>query len=632
MWVRAAAAIAVVAVVVVPGAVSGGAGAATSGYTLHQDVFIPMSDGALISANVFLPTKGCPCPTILNQTPYRKATTPNGFVQHGYAEVITDVRGTGSSQGYWEVFSAREQKDGAEIVNWISRQRWSNHKVGLWGPSYMAINQFMTAEQPGVDAVKAMFAMVPMSDSYRDVTWSGGAWDSSFMSWWYALTTSESIEDPDYSTSQPQIALNTESQHLLDVYGYQAPDLAGEMLGAYQHALCQASGGTAFTCNYADSAFDGADYRLRSPIDRVANVHVPTFIVGGSWDIFQRGEPLLYKALRLPDTKKKLVIGPWYHVGASSSTPPGLPAKDVTGRVIPTSLDLALAWFDHWLKGKRNHIERFPNVETYVQGPGTWVPNASFPMRGTHYENLYLSPVASGSGADSLNDGSLAARTPATGSNLMLPWLPANNACSRNTFQWTAGLTGAATNTPTQCETRNNQNELQSLTFTTPAMEKSFSISGPMNLHLYVSSFAADSSLSAVVTDVAPDGTSDVVTGGSFVASLRAVTAKRCGSRTEYCSVYSGGQITEPWHPYTYGSAKPMEPNVVYDLQLEIYPTTATVRRGHRLRVSVMSGDSPHRLDTASTLTGEASGGSADWLWFGPAYPARLYVGHAPLG
>ena len=263
-----------IAGVLVPGVMSG-AGAATNGYTLLQDVFIPMSDGALISANVFLPTKGCPCPTILNQTPYRKATTPNGFVQHGYAEVITDARGTGSSQGYWEVFSAREQKDGAEVVNWITHQKWSNGTVGLWGPSYMAINQLLTAEQPGTSAINALFTMVPMSDSYRDVTWSGGAWDSSFMSWWYALTTAESIEDPDYTTSQPQIALNTESQHLLDVYGYQAPDLTGEMLGAYQHALCQATGNTAFT----SSGFSNSS-GSRLPAPKTSTTRSPAFI---SW-------------------------------------------------------------------------------------------------------------------------------------------------------------------------------------------------------------------------------------------------------------------------------------------------------------------------------------------------------------
>ena len=615
----------------VPAAVITSASAATSSYTLHQDVFIPMSDGVLISANVFVPNKGCPCPTILNQDPYRKTTSPNGFVQHGYAEVITDVRGTGSSQGYWQVFSAREQKDGKEVVDWITKQKWSDGKVGLWGPSYMAINQFMTVEQPDVSAVKAIFPIVPMSDSYRDVTWSAGAWDSSFMSWWYALTTSESIEDPDYTTSQPQIALNTESQHLMDVYGYQAPDLTGETLGAYQHALCDATGNTAFTCNYKDSSYDGPDYRLRSPIDRIANVHVPAFIVGGSWDIFQRGEPLIYKALQLPDTQKKLLIGPWYHVGASASAPPGLPAKDITGMTVPSTLPLAVAWFDHWLKGVDNGVQNFPNVETWVQGLNKWAPSTSFPMAGTTYHNLYLTPDNANSGSDSLNDGSLATTLPKVGGNLMLPWLPANDACSRNTFQWTAGLTGAAFSTPTQCETTNNQNEAQSLTFTTPAMTKPMTLSGPMNLHLYVSTVAADTSLSVVVTDVAPDGTSNVITGGSLVASLRKVTTTKCGSRTEYCSVYADGQIIEPWHPYTYDSLQPMEPNQVQDMQLEIFPTTAQVGKGHRLRVVVMSGDAPHRLDTASTLTGEASGGGMDDIWFGPGYPSRLYVGTAPL-
>lgn len=615
---------------VLPGLALRGAAADGTAYTV-KETFITMSDGVPLSANVFLPTKGCPCPTILNQTPYRKTTTPNGFAQHGYAEVITDVRGTGSSGGYWDVFGKREQKDGAEVVDWITKQKWSDGKVGLWGPSYMAINQLMTVEQPGVDAVKAIFPIVPMSDSYRDVTWSGGAWDSSFMSWWYALTTSESVVPPDYATTDPQIALNTESQHLIDVYNYQAPDLAGETLGAYQHALCDATGNTAFTCNYKDAAYDGPNYRLRSPIDRIAKVHVPTFVVGGSWDIFQRGEPLVYKGLRLPDTKKKLLIGPWYHVAGSASKPPGLPAKDVTGRKIPTTLDLSLAWFDHWLKGVDNGIEEFPDVETYVQGMDKWVPNASFPMRGTHYDDLYLSPESADSGIVSLNDGSLTGELPKVGSHLPLPWLPANDACSRNSFQWTAGLTGAASSEPTTCETTDNQNESQALTFTTPAMKKNRTISGPMNLHLFTSSMAADSSLTAVVTDVAPDGTSTAITGGSLIASQREVTKKRCGSRTEFCSVYADGQITVPWHPYRYDTAQPMEPNEVYDLQLEIFPTTAQVQKGHRLRVVVMSGDTPHRLDTLSTLTGEASGGGMVDVWFGPAYPSRLYLGSAPL-
>ncbi|MDX6197198.1 MAG: uncharacterized protein QOJ79_349 [Actinomycetota bacterium] len=611
-----------------PSAVLGAAQA--DSYTLHQDVQIVMSDGEVLSANLFIPDHGCPCPTILNQAPYRKATSPNGFVQHGYAEVITDVRGTGSSGGYWNVFGAREQLDGAEVVRWITKQKWSNGTIGTFGASYMAINQLFTAEQPGTDAIKAMFPIVPMSDSYRDVTWSGGAWDSSFMSWWYALTTSLSIAPPDYAQSDPKLALNTESQHLMDAAQFQAPVLAGNLLGSYQHELCQATSNGGPTCNYPDGAYDSAEQRLRSPIDRIANVHVPTFIVGGSWDIFQRGEPLLYNALRLPSTQKKLLIGPWYHVAASAGGNPGdLPAVDTSGHKIPSVHDLALAWFDHWLKHKNNGIEKTPNVETYMLGKNKWVQNPSFPMAGTRYSSLYLTPDAAHSGAGSLNDGSLATAAPKPGSSL-LPWLPANDVCSRQSFQWSAGLNQTADPTPTYCENTNNQNEEQALTFTTAPVKKAVTLSGPMNLHLYTASKASDTSLTAVVTDVSPEGTADSITGGSLVASQREVTATPCGVRVEFCSQYAGGQITVPWHPFTYASSKPLQPNQIYDLQIEIFPTTTQLLPGHRLRVVVMSGDSPHRLDTASTLTGEANGGGLDTIYFGGQTASRLYVGFAP--
>ena len=601
----------------------------TTNYRTVQDITIVMSDGVKLSANAFIPTTGCPCPAILSQTPYRKTTSPNGFARHGYAELVVDVRGTGSSEGYWGTFNEREQRDGAEVVRWLAGQKWSNGKVGLYGGSYLAINQLLTAQQPGTEAIKAIFPIIPMSDAYRDVTWSGGAWDSSFMSWWYALVTGESAAPADYATSNPQVALNAESQHLIDVYGYTAQALAGDLLGAYQHSLCDASGGNAPTCAYKDAAYDGPLYRTPSPIHDIGKVTVPTFIVGGTYDIFQRGEPLLYRALNLPTTKKKLLIGPWYHVTAGN----GLPSKDQNGTAIPNTDELALRWFDHWLKGRANGIESFPDVETYVLGKNKWVADSAFPMSGTEYENWYLSPQPSGSGARSLNDGSLAAARPAAPSSLTLPWMPANNACSRNTVQWTAGLTALAGSSGpmSQCENTNQQNEIQSLTFTTRPMTKAYTLSGPMNLHLYTSSLAADTSLGAVVTDVAPDGTSTVITGGSLVASLRAVDKSACGAKVEGCSLYEDGEIAIPWHPYTRASQSPLVANRIYDLQIEIFPTTAQVARGHRLRVSVISGDSPHRLDTASTLTGEANGAGLDTVYFGGGYPSRLYVGHSPL-
>src|SRR5207244_2195948 len=160
---------------------------------------------------------------------------------------------------------------------------------------------------------------------------------------------------------------------------------------------------------YPDQAYDGPFYRLRSPIRNIARVQVPTFIVGGTYDLFQRGEPILFNGLMLSASQKKLMIGPWYHTTAGN----GLTADDGTnpvydskGNLLPSLNNLQLAWFDHWLKGIGNGIDTFPAVETYYLGAGKWAPDTRYPASRTTYRYWYLS-AASGSGA-ALYAGSLA--------------------------------------------------------------------------------------------------------------------------------------------------------------------------------------------------------------------------------
>src|SRR5439155_20151554 len=132
------------------------------------DLLVPMSDGKALHANLVRPsadgTKPLPgpFPVLLTQTPYNKNTTGLNFeddflVEHGYAQVIVDVRGTGSSQGSWDSFGEREQQDSAELVDWltganpqIAKPAWSSAQIGVHGTSYGAINQLFTAAaRPG---------------------------------------------------------------------------------------------------------------------------------------------------------------------------------------------------------------------------------------------------------------------------------------------------------------------------------------------------------------------------------------------------------------------------------------------------------------------------------------------------
>ena len=62
-----------VAAAVLVGAAPGRGGAEPTSYNVISDVRIPMSDGVLLDSDEYIPTTGCPCPTILVQTPYRKS-------------------------------------------------------------------------------------------------------------------------------------------------------------------------------------------------------------------------------------------------------------------------------------------------------------------------------------------------------------------------------------------------------------------------------------------------------------------------------------------------------------------------------------------------------------------------------
>src|SRR5439155_14056686 len=227
---------------------------------VERDVPIKMSDGVTLFANVIHPANASGVavpgrfPVLLTQTPYNKLATGLNFeddylVQRGYVQVIADVRGTGSSEGAWTSFGAREQRDGFELAEWAaSRARpWSDGRLGLHGTSYGAINQIFTAAQHPA-GLRAAFPIVPAGDTYRDVAVSGGQFDVSFIPAWLGLVTGTSMIPPTYTPSNPAEAAKVLSQHATNVPAFQGSLVAQGMLGG-------------------DPIFDGPFYRTRSPLE-----------------------------------------------------------------------------------------------------------------------------------------------------------------------------------------------------------------------------------------------------------------------------------------------------------------------------------------------------------------------------
>ena len=548
---------------------------ATYGIVIEKDVPVSMSDGNVLRVDVRRPAKadGSPAPgrfpVILTQTPYNKNSGALAFeadhlVTRGYVQVIADVRGTGGSNGTWDSFGSREQRDGFELAEWAAStaRPWSNGSLGLHGTSYGAINQFFTAaQQPR--GLKAMFPIVPMGDSYRDIVGSGGQVNTSFIPLWLGLVTSLGMLPPTYTGSDPAAAAAALAAHAGNVGHFQGGTVAQSVAGGVP-------------------SYDGPFHQQRSPLRVVDRVTVPTFVVGGWYDLFQRGEPMLFQRLQGNGVPSRLVMGPWTHLTASDG--PGLVEKG-----LPSLNDLELRWMDRYVRGVADPaMDRDLAPVTYLEeGAGEWTRATSWPPAGTQYEALPL-----GGNAAPGRPGTLGGKPAATPAD-SLPWQPTTGVCSRGTVQWTAG---AGAGTP--CETDQRLNDAYGLSYDMPVAED-LRLAGPVNGRLFVSTNGRNAQVTVRVEDVAPDGTATQLSAGWQVLSLRALDRSR--------SVVRDGHVVQPWHPFTKESERQPVAGEVMEVHVEVFPIGAVLKKGHTLRMTIQPADAPHltpSVPQAATMVG----------------------------
>lgn len=544
------------------------------GVSSDTNRFIVLDDGVQLAANVARPADADgsvierPLPVILTMTTYNKDVgtyvptlggTVKRFVRHGYVHVTVDVRGTGRSGGEWEAFSEREQQDYGEIVDWVVAQPWCNGRIGLYGASALAITSMLTAAQRHPE-IKAVFPIVPMGDAYRDVVAVGGQGSFAFLTGWLGAVTALSVVSPTFYESPAQY-LATVGEHAENaLVSFQVPTLFRGLAGN------------------PDVIDDGDFWAVRSPLARAPRVDVPVFIVGGLHDVFQRGEPLLYEALKTR-TNAKLLLGPWDHLEAAIGQ--GLPKDGV-----PELDAIALRWFDRWVKRIDNGAEDLPNVTRWVWGTDHYVVSRDWPNPAAKARRLFLG-----------TDGSVSATHPAEGSRprVMLQQ-PVNGLCSQSATQATLGILGLS---QLPCYRNDNVANALEIVYETAPLESDLAIDGPIQLNLWVSTTARDAGLVVRVADVSPDGQAFNLSNGMLQVSQRAVDPAK--------SRYLDGRMIQPWHPFTVESKQDVGSGPVA-AAVEVWPTSALVAKGHRLRIAVGPSNFPAGLPALPDLLASLAG------------------------
>ncbi|HEY1057252.1 MAG TPA: CocE/NonD family hydrolase [Limnobacter sp.] len=541
--------------------------------------FITMPDGVQLAATVTLPADASGTaastrlPTILIQTSYNKTvgayqTAIGGadpfMVKRGYATVVVDVRGTGNSQGVWDAFGEKEQADYAKVVDWVVAQPWANGKVGVYGVSYLGITAILTAAK-NHPAVKAAFPIVPIGDGYRDIVFTGGQVNPTFIPLWMGLVTGLGAIPFDALQANPVQGFQTLVEHLINgVTAFQAPTIVKAVTGD------------------AQTAYDSDFWKTRSPLEQAANIKVPTFVVGGLHDLFQRSEPLWFEQLK-NQTNTRLLIGPWTHIESA-----GLPSDGLPRDGVPAMKTIELMWFDQYLKGLPVGVDKIPNVTQYVKGYEKYATTSNWPHPQMKAQALYLRG----------NKG-LTAEKPAAaeGSNVVLQ-TPVFGLCSLSSSQWSAG---AAKLVPLPCFTEDTYNAYEGAAFRTPVLTEDLYLNGPIAADIWVSTASLDASLSVRVSDYDPaTGKSVAITNGLLTASHRAVDDSR--------SRFVNGLRIQPWHPFTQATVQPVKSGEAMLLPVEIFPTSAMIAKGHQLQIVVSSSNLPQGLPPLVTLLKGAAG------------------------
>lgn len=498
-----------------------------------------MRDGVELVSDLARPDVDGKFPTILVRTPYGRKPQMIGakaewWAKRGYVLVVQDCRGREDSGGEWDPF-VNEKNDGYDTIDWITKQPWSDGKVGMIGGSYSGMVQWQAAVM-NHPALKCIVPQVSPPDAFFNLPYDHGMFFLYGNVWWADLvrekkTHLERAADKAKDWSKMAILPLTEIDNAL--FGVNIP--------FYDEWLKRDDA----------SKWGGWNYQ-----EQMSKLDIPALHISGWWDGDGIGTKTNWAIMaKAGKTNQWLIYGPWVHAFNTTSK---LGEIDYGPDAIIDLDSVYLRWFDTWLKGKDvKLVEKTPKVRAFVTGINEWRSYDAWPDSRSTEKVLYFSSTGPANGDTSLGR--------------LIDSKPGNEEPDRYVYN------PADTTVPEEFKKADDP-EAISVTIDIPPYDEStllykseplkepMEIGGPLAIDLYFSSSAVDCDFIAAVVDIDDKG---VIRPIGMSGKIRA-------------------RFLSGW-----STPSALEAGKVYQATIEPWDTAHHFKKGHRIAVILSSGSWP---------------------------------------
>ncbi|UAM98877.1 CocE/NonD family hydrolase [Polaribacter litorisediminis] len=337
-------------------------------YAINDSIVIPMKDGAEVSM-VVVKRKGKSSSkksAIFVSSIYAGTNEVSAMLSasKGYVGVIANTRGKRLSKSEIKPLEY-EHTDVYEVIDWISKQSWSNQKVAMFGGSYNGFTQWASMKHKVHPALKTMVPMVAIAPGI-DYPMENNVLHNYSYSWNFYVTNNKFL---DFKASNDFNRWNSlkNTWYKTGVAFNKLDSLDGQVNKLWNTYMQHPS--------YDDFWKKMIPYK-----QEFAKIDIPILTITGYYDDSQRGAMYYFNEHHkyTKNANHYLLVGPYDHWTAQTKPEESLRNHKLDKvALLNIEEDLLYQWFDYILKGKEKPNVLKDKVNFQVMGTNTWMHKPS---------------------------------------------------------------------------------------------------------------------------------------------------------------------------------------------------------------------------------------------------------------